>query len=194
MPRPPAFYRTIHLLKRPRRCPVECPRLVIFLVCISCKFGVGFKGLKIQVSVFFWYRYFIDRIVSHQVIMAACPLYSDKLIGDDSLIPPMRSFVNMSVFMVTCVRKKIRKKRTSAVLRSTLGCFCFYFSVFFKISAWTFNALHSKRKNYFVIRLDTLGDCIKSFNCPTMRCLCKVSRKQICNHPVTVKIKAYEDK
>ena len=133
---PPAFYHTIHLLKRPRRCPVECPRLVVFLVCISCKFGVEFKGLKIQVSVFFWCRYFIDGIVSHQVMMAACPPSSDaKLIGDDTLIPPVRSCINMSAFMVIRVRKKIRKKRTLAVLRSTLGCFCFYFSVFFKISA-----------------------------------------------------------
>lgn len=133
---PPAFYHTIHLLKRPRRCPVECPRLVVFLVCISCKFGVEFKGLKIQVSVFFWCRYFMDGIVSHQVMMAACPPSSDaKLIGDDTLIPPVRSCINMSAFMVIRVRKKIRKKRTLAVLRSTLGCFCFYFSVFFKISA-----------------------------------------------------------
>lgn len=109
----------------------------MFLVCISCKFGVGFKGFKIHISVFFWYRYFIDRIVSHQVIiMAAYPPSSDvKLIGDDTLIPTVRSCINMSAFMVIRVRKKIRKERTLAVLRSTLGCFCFYFSVFFKISA-----------------------------------------------------------
>lgn len=68
--------------------------------------------------------------------MAAYPPSSDvKLIGDDTLIPTVRSCINMSAFMVIHVRKKIRKERTLAVPRSTLGCFCFYFSVFFKISA-----------------------------------------------------------